>query len=99
MLKELGTHPDSGRPVRLLDGRFGPYATDGETNASIPRALDPSNVTLESALTLLAERALAPKKARKAPSRGGASKKAAGTKRAAKRTSRKTATKRGSKAK
>ena len=99
VLKELGTHPDSGRPVRLLDGRFGPYATDGETNASIPRALDPSNVTLESALTLLAERALAPKKARKAPSRGGASKKAAGTKRAAKRTSRKTATKRGSKAK
>ena len=83
VLKDLGTHPDSGRPVRLLDGRFGPYATDGETNASIPRGLDPSKVTLESALTLIAERALAPKRGRAA----------GGKKRAAKRTSGKRATK------
>ena len=94
-LKELGSHPDSGRAVRLLDGRFGPYVTDGETNASLPRALDPTGVTLEQALTLLAERALAPKNPRGASKRGaskrGASKRGAGKRVAAKRTSSKRA--------
>ncbi|MCY3919786.1 MAG: type I DNA topoisomerase [Chloroflexi bacterium] len=95
-LRDLGAHPDSGRPVRLLDGRFGPYVTDGATNASIPRTLDPSQVTLEQALTLIAERALAPKRARKgaskraggrAPASRGA--KPRGRKRAAKKRARK----------
>ena len=95
-LRELGAHPDSGRPVRLLDGRFGPYVTDGATNASIPRELDHSRVTLEQALTLIAERALAPKGGRKVAGKRAASRRAAprttqarGKKRAAKSRARK----------
>ncbi len=56
-LRELGAHPGSGARVRLLSGRFGPYVTDGATNASLPRGADPDQITLEQALTLLAERA------------------------------------------
>ena len=93
VIKELGTHPDSGRPVRLLNGRFGPYVTDGETNASLPRALDPGKVALEQALTLIAERASAPKRERGATKRGASkrtSSKRAGAKkkRAGKRASK-----------
>ena len=64
VLKDLGTSPD-GRSVRILDGRWGPYATDGETNASLPREADPEQVSIEAALDLIAERVSAPKRARK----------------------------------
>ena len=57
-LVELGAHPESGAPVRVLDGRFGPYVTDGTVNAPVPRGVDPESVTLEQALNLLQERAL-----------------------------------------
>jgi DNA topoisomerase I len=55
-LKELGSDPASGKPVVLRDGRFGPYVTDGETNASLRRADTPDGITLERAAELLAER-------------------------------------------
>jgi DNA topoisomerase I len=55
-LKELGADPASGRPIVLRDGRFGPYVTDGETNASLRRGDTPDGVTLERAAELLAER-------------------------------------------
>lgn len=64
-LAELGAHPDSGAPVRVLDGRYGPYVTDGTTNASLPRGVDAGSVTLEQGLELLRERvARAPAAAR-----------------------------------
>jgi DNA topoisomerase-1 len=55
-LKELGTDPASGKPIVVRDGRFGPYVTDGETNASLRRGDTPDTVTLERAVELLAER-------------------------------------------
>ena len=68
-LKELGKHPDSGVEVKILDGRYGPYVTDGTTNASLPRGSSPDALTMEDAVTLLAARAQAepkPKKTKRA---------------------------------
>ena len=55
-LKELGADPGSGKPLVVKDGRFGPYVTDGETNASLRKGDDVEGLTLERALELLAER-------------------------------------------
>ena len=57
VLKELGLHPESGLEVRLLEGRYGPYVTDGTTNASIPRGQDPAEATMDQAVQLLASAA------------------------------------------
>ena len=54
-LKELGDHPATGKPVRILAGRFGPYIKHEDTNANVPRGKDPQAVTLEEAVALLAE--------------------------------------------
>ena len=48
--------PASGKPIVVRDGRFGPYVTDGETNASLRRGDTPDGITLERAVELLAER-------------------------------------------
>jgi DNA topoisomerase-1 len=55
-LREVGPDPLSGKPIVVRSGRFGPYVTDGETNASLRRGDDPETVTLERATELLAER-------------------------------------------
>jgi DNA topoisomerase-1 len=55
-LKELGTDPVTGKPMVVKSGRFGPYVTDGETNASLRQGDDPESITQERALELLAER-------------------------------------------
>ena len=74
-LAEFGAHPDTGAPIKLLAGRYGPYVTDGMTNASLPRDADPAQLTAEEAVALLRGRAeAAPAKkprggARKAPAK------------------------------
>ncbi|MGH2977986.1 MAG: type I DNA topoisomerase [Gaiellaceae bacterium] len=55
-LRELGTDPVGGKEIVLKEGRFGPYVTDGETNASLRKGDDPATVTLDRAVELLAER-------------------------------------------
>jgi DNA topoisomerase-1 len=100
-LKELGNDPVSGKPMVVKDGRFGPYVTDGETNASLRKGDDVETLTDERAIELLAERrerGPAKKTARKAPAKKAATKKTAtkttATKTAAKKTAaKKTATK------
>lgn len=52
-LRALGAHPRSGEAVRMLEGRYGPYVTDGTTNASIPKGTAPESVTLAQAVALM----------------------------------------------
>ena len=55
-LRELGNDPASGKPMVIKDGRFGPYVTDGETNASLRKGDDVLSITDDRAAELLAER-------------------------------------------
>ena len=55
-LRELGNDPASGKPMVIKDGRFGPYVTDGETNASLRKGDDVMSITDERASELLADR-------------------------------------------
>ncbi|MFI8264037.1 MULTISPECIES: type I DNA topoisomerase [unclassified Streptomyces] len=98
-LKELGTDPVSEKPVVVKDGRFGPYVTDGETNATLRRDDDVETITPERGYELLAEkRAKGPAKktAKKAAAKKAPAKKATATKTAAAKkttTAKKTAAK------
>ncbi len=55
-LRELGDDSASGKPIVLREGRWGPYVTDGETNASLRKGDAPESITLQRAIELLAER-------------------------------------------
>ncbi|MDU1224727.1 type I DNA topoisomerase [Varibaculum cambriense] len=96
-LKELGTDPNSGKPVVIKDGRFGPYITDGTTNVTVPRASTVEDIDADQAYTLLAEkRAKGPAKKRgtRKTTKKTAAKKTAAKKPAKKTTTKKTTTKR-----
>jgi DNA topoisomerase-1 len=93
-IAELGESPDTGAPIRVLDGRFGAYCTDGTTNATIPRGTDPESLTLPDAIALLRARAAAgpSKRVKKAPAKKKAvTKKKAPAKKAKKPTKAKKA--------
>ncbi|MCB1280594.1 MAG: DNA topoisomerase I, partial [Salinibacterium sp.] len=87
-LKEFAEDPESGKPVKVKDGRFGPYVTDGVTNATIPRGESVEEIDFERAVQLLADkRAKGPTKPkskpaarRKAPAKKPAAKKPAAKK-------------------
>ncbi|MFN4355216.1 type I DNA topoisomerase [Parvibaculum sp.] len=56
VLKELGDHPDTGKPVQLREGKYGPYIKHGSTNATLPKSAVPEDVTLDAALALVTEK-------------------------------------------
>ncbi len=64
LLKELGELEGAAGTVKVYDGRYGPYVTDGDVNASLPKGSDPQELTPERALELLEARRKAPKKKR-----------------------------------
>ena len=91
-LKIFGAHPTSGGEIKLMEGRYGPYVTDGTTNATIPKDLAPEDVTEEKAVELIDARAAkgpakkkrkAPAKKKAAPKKKAAAKKKAPAKKAA----------------
>jgi DNA topoisomerase-1 len=90
-LAEFEADPVSGKPIRIRDGRFGAYVTDGETNVTIPRGQTVEDITFEIAVQMLADKRAkgpAPKRgaAKKAPAKKPAAKKAPAKKPAAKKT-------------
>ncbi|WP_309611681.1 topoisomerase C-terminal repeat-containing protein, partial [Sphingomonas sp.] len=63
-LAVLGVHPESGKELKVMEGRFGAYVTDGTTHATLPKSADPKAVTLEEGVVLIDE------KAAKGPAKG-----------------------------
>jgi DNA topoisomerase-1 len=89
-LKELGPDPVSGGPIVVKDGRYGPYVTDGETNASLKRDDDVASLTLARAAELLqARREAGPAKRTRARAKSGAKKTTAKSTAKTKRTAAK----------
>ncbi len=92
----VGVDPSTNREVQLKEGRFGPYVTDGETNASLRRADDPATISIDRAADLLAERrakdASDPKKVKKAAAKKATAKKAPAKKTAVKKATAKKTT-------
>ncbi|MER5332220.1 type I DNA topoisomerase [Micromonospora sp. NPDC002717] len=80
-LREMGADPLTEKPLVIKDGRFGPYVTDGETNASLRRGQTPEALSIEEASEMLAEkRAKGPAPKKKAAAKKAPAKKAAATK-------------------
>ncbi|HUI04855.1 MAG TPA: type I DNA topoisomerase [Acidimicrobiales bacterium] len=91
-LRELGDDPETGQPVVVRSGRFGPYVTDGTTNASLRKGDEPETITIERAAELLADRRAAGPPAKRARVAKKAAKKATAKKATAKKATAKKAT-------
>ena len=64
-LKELGEHPNDGGSINVMDGRYGPYVKWEKVNATLPKGIEPADVTIEMAVELIAEKAAKKGKGRK----------------------------------
>ena len=87
-LKVLGKHPRTEAEIKLMEGRYGPYVTDGTTNATLPKTIEQDALTLEEAAQLIDARAAAApakKGKKKAPTKKAAAKKPAAKKAPAKK--------------
>ncbi len=95
-LRDMGEDPSTSRTIKLMSGRYGPYVTDGETNASLPKGADPLKLDLAAAIELIRVREQAPKRprrnARKTTAKKTTAKKATAKKASAKKTTAKKAT-------
>ena len=98
-LADLGPDTVSGQPMVVRSGRFGPYVTDGETNASLPKGTDPATLTLAAANDLLEARRSAPPRPGRGRVASRGKKKAAGETTAKAKTAKPKATKAKAKAK
>jgi DNA topoisomerase-1 len=76
-IKTFGAHPDSGGEIKVMPGRYGPYVTDGSTNATIPKDIKPEDVTEEQAIELITARAAKGPAKKKSRKKAPAKKKAA----------------------
>ena len=56
IIKELGTDPESKNAIEIKDGRYGAYVTNGKINATLPKAIQMDDITLEIAIQLIAEK-------------------------------------------
>ena len=74
VLKELGAHPKTGSDVQILSGRYGPYVTDGTANASLPRGMEPDELTMEEAVSMIADAAKRKKSKKSGRRKSGAKK-------------------------
>ncbi len=72
VLRELGPRSDTGAVIKVYEGRYGPYVSDGKTNASLPKGMDPANVGLHEAVELLNTRAAAGPGKKRGRARGAA---------------------------
>jgi DNA topoisomerase-1 len=82
-LRELGPHPEGGKPVQIMDGKYGPYVKHDTTNATLPKDADIEKVTLEEAIALIAAREAQGGGKKKKPAKKAAPKKAAASKKTA----------------
>ena len=101
-LRDMGEDPDTGKAMVVKDGRFGPYVTDGEYNASLRKGDTVEELTIERAAELLADRRLrgpAKKATKRAASKKKATKKTTKkpTKKATKKATKKRTTKKATK--
>jgi DNA topoisomerase-1 len=78
VLRELGPREDGGAPIKLYEGRYGPYVSDGKTNASLPKGTDPATIGLQEAVQLLEARAAAGPRKKGGRTRSAAAPRAAG---------------------
>jgi len=56
LIKELGSHPEDGKEVKVMDGRYGPYIKHGKKNISLPNSLEPDKLTMEEAVDLISKK-------------------------------------------
>ena len=96
-MKELGNHPEDAAPVQIFEGKFGPYVKHGATNATVPKDTDISTVTMEEAVSWLADK-VAKGGGTKAGGRKATAKKTAAKKTTTKSVAKKTPKKSGKKA-
>ncbi|TCM84458.1 type I DNA topoisomerase [Rhodovulum steppense] len=82
-LRELGEHPEQGGPVNVMAGRYGPYIKWAKVNATLPKGMEPEDVTLDLAVQIIAEKAAKPGGKKPAAKKPAAKPKAAAPKKTA----------------